>query len=642
MIKKIIVIFKTHLDVGFTGFAKDITQNYLEHYLPNAMRVAKQMRGEKEGFIWTVGSWLIEKYMEEGKHPELLEEAIEHGEIRWHGLPFTTHTELMDDAIFQYGLGISKKLDQKFYKNTIAAKMTDVPGHTKSMIPALHHAGIRFLHLGKNSASTGPKVPDLFKWRADSGEEILVMYHDTYGQMAKIGNSSTAVYFAHTGDNLGPQSPEEIREIYRELHKAYPEAELCAGTLEDLAKEALKEKNLPIITDELGDTWIHGSATDPGKISQFRALLRLKDQLSPASMERIYKEILLVPEHTWGLDEKTCLGEMRNNEPYGEYRFFVRKEFEEVKSTDKFRKMELSWQEQRDYITNAVNILSGNEKHLAKEAISQYRRTPTDTTSWQERKPGETLHFSGYQVCINNSGAIYELTKDGCVLADSAHPIGQFMYEVFSQQEYDRFQKQYLVHREQWALEDFGKTGVDRAISAQKTFLPTVKQIYSKEQHLVICMELPKEATDLYGGMEQLEMHIEFLSESVLFDFAWFGKKSSRVPEAAWLQFAPEDRICKIQKMGQWIDPSKVIENGNRHMHAVNTGINMEHMQFITLDAPLISLGKPWLLNFTNEAPDLEHGVWVNLINNVWGTNFPMWYEENARFRFVLKTKFPV
>jgi hypothetical protein len=23
-----------------------------------------------------------------------------------------------------------------------------------------------------------------------------------------------------------------------------------------------------------------------------------------------------------------------------------------------------------------------------------------------------------------------------------------------------------------------------------------------------------------------------------------------------------------------------------------------------------------------------------NLYNNVWGTNFPMWYEDDARFRF--------
>jgi hypothetical protein len=27
----------------------------------------------------------------------------------------------------------------------------------------------------------------------------------------------------------------------------------------------------------------------------------------------------------------------------------------------------------------------------------------------------------------------------------------------------------------------------------------------------------------------------------------------------------------------------------------------------------------------------------VNLFNNVWGTNFRMWFDEDARFRFVLR-----
>lgn len=135
---KILVIFKTHLDVGFTDFAKNITDNYMRNYLPNAMAVAKEMRGKKEGFIWTVGSWLIEKYLEEGADKAMLEDAIRHGEVRWHGLPFTTHTELMDEGIFNYGLSISQKLDEMFGMKTIAAKMTDVPGHTKAMLPLLY------------------------------------------------------------------------------------------------------------------------------------------------------------------------------------------------------------------------------------------------------------------------------------------------------------------------------------------------------------------------------------------------------------------------------------------------------------------------------------------------------------------------
>jgi hypothetical protein len=55
-----------------------------------------------------------------------------------------------------------------------------------------------------------------------------------------------------------------------------------------------------------------------------------------------------------------------------------------------------------------------------------------------------------------------------------------------------------------------------------------------------------------------------------------------------------------------------------------------------TLDAPLLAPGEPSLLNATNRQPSLGRGIHANLYNNVWGTNFPMWYEEDARFRFVL------
>ena len=114
MRKKVIVLFKTHLDIGFTDMAEHVVENYITHFLPNAMKVAKQMRGEKERFIWTTGSWLIQKYLEEGEKREYLEDAIRHGEVRWHGLPFTTHTECMNKELFEFGTQISRKLDERF------------------------------------------------------------------------------------------------------------------------------------------------------------------------------------------------------------------------------------------------------------------------------------------------------------------------------------------------------------------------------------------------------------------------------------------------------------------------------------------------------------------------------------------------
>jgi hypothetical protein len=76
-------------------------------------------------------------------------------------------------------------------------------------------------------------------------------------------------------------------------------------------------------------------------------------------------------------------------------------------------------------------------------------------------------------------------------------------------------------------------------------------------------------------------------------------------------------------------------------MHAVGTGVSYRDAQgsllLETLDAPLVAPGQPSLLNFNNQLPDLQKGMHINLYNNVWGTNFPQWDEEDARFRFVLR-----
>ena len=135
-IKKVHLVFKTHLDVGFTALAADVVNAYFTRYIPQALAVARELRtsGSPERFTWTTGSWLIYEYLEQaapssarrnGSTPSAA------GEIAWHGLPFTTHTEMMDASLFRYGLSpVARRLDRRFGRRTIAAKMTDVPGHT--------------------------------------------------------------------------------------------------------------------------------------------------------------------------------------------------------------------------------------------------------------------------------------------------------------------------------------------------------------------------------------------------------------------------------------------------------------------------------------------------------------------------------
>ncbi len=96
-IKRIHLIFKTHLDVVFTDFAAQVIANYFTSYTPRAMDLAEKLRqsGSPNRFVWTTGSWLIYEYLEQVGQAERsrMENAIANGDITWHALPFTTHTE---------------------------------------------------------------------------------------------------------------------------------------------------------------------------------------------------------------------------------------------------------------------------------------------------------------------------------------------------------------------------------------------------------------------------------------------------------------------------------------------------------------------------------------------------------------------
>src|SRR5436309_12162833 len=100
MLERVHLVFKTHLDIGFTDFAAKVVEKYFTHFIPTAIHTARVLRERKapERFIWTTGSWLIYEYLEKASSSEraLMEQAILAGDIAWHGLPFTTHSELMD------------------------------------------------------------------------------------------------------------------------------------------------------------------------------------------------------------------------------------------------------------------------------------------------------------------------------------------------------------------------------------------------------------------------------------------------------------------------------------------------------------------------------------------------------------------
>ena len=656
------VLFKTHLDIGFTNLAGAVVEQYMTRYIPAAIDLARTLRerGGPDRFVWTTGSWLIYEYLEQAPPAwrGRMEEAIAAGDIAWHGLPFTTHSELVEPSLFREGLRIAHDLDRRFGKRTIAAKMTDVPGHTRGIVPLLAEAGIQYLHIGVNPASTAPDVPPVFVWRDPSGAEVVVMYDKgSYGGLTVVPGLDEAIVFAHTGDNHGPQSAAEVGETFQRLREQFPGASVEASTLDRFAEALLRIKpNLPLVTDELGDTWIHGVGSDPAKVARYRELARLRREwlttgqarADDPAIARFSRALLLVPEHTWGLDVKTFLADDTTYETAA---------FQAARPGDNYRAMESSWSEQRAYINAAVAALDdGALARQARERLAALAPVRPDLTGWDAVAVGapaiETAHFT-LRIDPRHGALSYLRAKGtGRTWATEENMLALIGYETFSAADYDHFYDRYVVDKESngwWARADFTKPGLETARPEHRVWRPPLSRIYQRRdtqgEALLLLLEMPDDSVEQYGAPRHIALTYECpRSEPVVrVTLQWFDKQACRLPEALWLSFAPVVRdggTWSLDKMGQSISPLDIVRDGARALHAVDRGVSYGdahgRLSIDTLDAPLVAPGAPSLLQWTNEQPALDKGMHVNLYNNVWGTNFPQWYDEDATFRFVI------
>ncbi|MCI6328000.1 MAG: hypothetical protein MR793_04980 [Bacteroidales bacterium] len=104
-VKNVVVVFKTHLDIGFTDLNSNVEKRYIEEFIPKAIEVAKSLResGGEERYVWTMGSWLVDAYLKQadGESLRTFETAVENGDIVWNGVPYTVESESMNRDMFE-------------------------------------------------------------------------------------------------------------------------------------------------------------------------------------------------------------------------------------------------------------------------------------------------------------------------------------------------------------------------------------------------------------------------------------------------------------------------------------------------------------------------------------------------------------
>ncbi len=275
-----------------------------------------------------------------------------------------------------------------------------------------------------------------------------------------------------------------------------------------------------------------------------------------------------------------------------------------------------------------------------------------DKVSSDKKKTLITPHFT----------AVFDLTRGGVsslkenksqrelVDQSSAYAIGQFLHERFSSVEVDRWMNSYNRIKDSWGLVDFGKPGMPKADTVPYwAFTPENWELSVSHTHVADVAVLS--ATDTRGFADNYTLVFTFPHDAAYVDIEWKvdNKTAEKHAEGGWLcfPFAVDNPTFTIGRLGAPINPATdIIPGAGRYLMSVNTGAALTQadntgMVLSAMDSPIMSFGEPGLWKFSMDYVPSTASVFVNLYNNMWNTNFPLWQEGSwtERVRIWAKSK---
>jgi len=404
-VNQVIVIVKTHFDIGYTHRVNEIVHHYRTDMIDQAMDIMDQSRNlpPERQFAWTGPGWVMAKVLEDwdgqtSTRRQRLDDYVKAGKFQFHALPFTLESDACEPEEMARGFIFASQLCRRYgMPLPRSGKKTDVPSHGSALATVLAQGGVQFMHIGCNWPSGPVETPGLFWWEGPDGSRVLTFYSNTYGtcvpswlprwygdadplistSLAPPDDWPYAVWPAIivTPDNSGPPRADQIQALFDDAAKHMPNVRVRLGTMDDFVDAILKEQpEIPVVKGEMPDTWIHGIMSDPGGIKLSRAVhpqiaaaealhtqLNLWGVAQPPIAQEValaYENILLYGEHTWGRAPQ------------------VRQFADDFQQTDPglMADLEASWEDKTDYIRTAsrlslsiteanLNALAGAVKH---------------------------------------------------------------------------------------------------------------------------------------------------------------------------------------------------------------------------------------------------------------------------------------
>ncbi|MHC4414028.1 MAG: polysaccharide lyase family protein [Planctomycetota bacterium] len=350
------VLHHTHLDIGYTHVQSEVETLQWSH-LEKAVALARATAHypDEARFRWNPeGLWAVESYLQRAS-PERrshLIDVVKRGSIGLDALYANELTGLCrPEELFEL-TATARRLSKTHGLSIDSAMISDIPGFTWGLVPALAHSGVKYLSLAPNRGHRigyalrewGDKP---FYWSSPSGEHKVLCWmagrgyswfhgpwrgSDTFNydrvetalegerildyleELQESGYPYDLVQLRYNvGSDNGPPDPG-LSDFVRAFNERHVVPRLVITTTREMCR-ALEERHgteLPVVRGDFTPYWEDGAASSARETAMNREAAErlvqaqvLWSMLEPTGFptqdfREAWRNVLLFDEHTWG------------------------------------------------------------------------------------------------------------------------------------------------------------------------------------------------------------------------------------------------------------------------------------------------------------------------------------------------------
>jgi hypothetical protein len=508
--------------------------------------------------------------------------------------------------------------------------------------------------------------------------------------------SGVALCYAWKLDNSGPHEYWDSELIFDAISHLFPsvakENIVASDAFDDFINAVWPNRGkLPVVTAEIGDTWIFGASADPLKMALFRAASRIHAKCAKtpsgcgeqvngdmSSLYNFERLLMLSGEHTWGWNG----GDIKTKS-------WKNTELEtSLKNDRQFQTAVIGWMEQRALLRNALLALPPSSqlsiavKNAWEEIEGLNSKSLFNTTTMNHAESLVPLKCGPFNMTIGKDGSIIGLIdidnqRVHVNVEDSNHFIGKLWYQGMDAKYFKTYVNQYIagvsaiwpeftaegLYKPNLKEPEISSNGTVNSISvggAGDANRVVIRLSFSAASHVTRGAPAFAEIEHRCSGSGFGSSNDDTFSTAITTTVRWWNKTRTHVPETIWMSNIPsifsETNLVRVMlnKMGMPLDATEV-DLGCDGLHHLTCGVHLHGVDdggvtvidddqkrkiiMSSLDTALVSIGMASPVPTPLVVPNVQDGVHFPLVGNIWNTNYPFWYpfdanDKSSQFRF--------